>query len=137
MIQLKRVYEKASPDDGPRILVERLWPRGVKKSEAAIDFWFKEVAPSAELRKWFGHDPQRWEQFVRRYWAELQSNPAAIAELRRACRGGAATFVYAARDQEHNGANVLRRFLQDGSHSVSATASTGGGRHYTGPRSSS
>ena len=121
MIQLKRVYEKASPRDGPRILVERLWPRGVKKAEAAIDFWIKEVAPSAELRKWFAHDPRKWEQFARRYWKELQRNPAAVAELQRACGRGAATLVYAARDHEHNGALVLRRFLEDRSQARSAS----------------
>jgi len=113
MIRLKRVYEEPSPDDGARILVERLWPRGVKKAKAAIDFWIKEVAPSVELRKWFAHDPKKWEPFVQRYWKELESNPAAIGQLRRACGRGAATLVYAARDPEHNGALVLWRFLND------------------------
>jgi uncharacterized protein YeaO (DUF488 family) len=137
MIRLKRVYEKPSPDDGPRILVERLWPRGVKKAKAAIDFWIKEVAPSADLRKWFAHDPKKWEQFVRRYWKELQRNPAAIGELQQACGRGAATLVYAARDQEHNGAIVLWRFLKDRSRAKSARRMQDWGceSHYTAQRS--
>ena len=112
MIQLKRAYEPSSCEDGSRILVERLWPRGVTKKEAAIDFWMKEIAPSAELRKWFGHDPARWEQFEQRYWEELRANPKAVETLKRACAHGNVTFVYAAHDQEHNGALALKEFLQ-------------------------
>jgi uncharacterized protein YeaO (DUF488 family) len=138
MIRLKRVYEKATPCDGLRILVERLWPRGVKRADAAIDLWLKEVAPSAELRKWFAHDPKKWEQFVRRYWKELQSNPAAIGHLRQTCGRGTATLVYAARDEEHNGAIVLWRFLKDRSQATPARLRAGSSaeRAYTAQRSS-
>jgi uncharacterized protein YeaO (DUF488 family) len=112
MIRLKRVYEPPSSKDGSRILVERLWPRGVTKAAAAIDLWMKEIAPSAELRKWFGHDPSRWKQFEQRYWKELRDNPEAVKELRRACAGRVVTFVYAAHDEEHNGALALKKFLE-------------------------
>ena len=139
MIRLKRAYHAASKDDGLRILVERLWPRGVRKAKAAIDFWIKEVAPSADLRKWFAHDPKKWEQFVRRYWKELQRNPAAIGELQQAYGRGAATWVYATRDQEHNGAIVLWRFLKDRSQPKSARRMQDceSESHYTAQRSSS
>jgi uncharacterized protein YeaO (DUF488 family) len=112
MIQLKRAYEKASPQDGERILVERLWPRGVTKERAAVDLWLKEVAPSPELRKWFGHDPARWEEFERRYWKELQGHKEAVDLLRRKSKQGPVTLIYAARDEEHNGALALLHFLQ-------------------------
>lgn len=111
MFQLKRAYEPAAPDDGCRVLVERLWPRGVSKSRAAIDVWLKEVAPSTELRKWYGHEPSRWEEFRRRYWEELRSNSEAVAALRKQERGGKVTLVYAAHDEEHNGALALKQFL--------------------------
>ena len=111
MFQLKRAYEPASSDDGCRVLVERLWPRGVSKSKAAIAVWLKEVAPSAELRKWYGHDPERWEEFRRRYRDELRSNPEAVSELRGKEREGKVTLVYATHDVEHSGALVLKEFL--------------------------
>lgn len=111
MLQLKRAYEPASPDDGCRVLVERLWPRGVSKQRAAIDTWLKDVAPSAELRKWYGHDPERWQEFRRRYWRELRANREAVNELREKERGGKVTLVYAAHDEEHSGALALRQFL--------------------------
>lgn len=111
MFRLKRAYEPASPDDGCRVLVERLWPRGISKSRAAIDVWLKDIAPSTELRKWYGHEPSRWEEFRRRYWEELRSNAEAVAALRKQERGGKVTLVYAAHDEEHNGALALKQFL--------------------------
>lgn len=111
MFQLKRAYEPASPDDGCRVLVERLWPRGLSKQRAAVDVWLKDVAPSAELRKWYGHDPQRWQDFRQRYWQELRSHPEAIEELRAKQHEGKVTLVYATHDEEHSGALALRQFL--------------------------
>ncbi|HVX11761.1 MAG TPA: DUF488 family protein [Pirellulales bacterium] len=111
MFRLKRAYEPASPDDGCRILVERLWPRGVSKDRAAIDLWLKDIAPSAALRKWYGHDPDRWTEFRRRYWAELRSDREAVSELRTKGRGAKVTLVYAAHDEEHSGALALKQFL--------------------------
>ena len=111
-LRLKRAYEAAEPEDGLRILVDRLWPRGLKKEEARIDHWLKQVAPSAELRRWFGHDPARWDEFRRRYAAELRANPSALAGLRERLRGpGAATLLFAARDEERNNA-VAREMLE-------------------------
>jgi uncharacterized protein YeaO (DUF488 family) len=108
---LKRVYEELAPDDGVRILVDRLWPRGLSKKKAGLDHWLKEIAPSTELRKWFAHDPHRWTEFRRRYTAELQDHTAALDEIRRLARTGGATLVYAARDELHNAAVVLRDVL--------------------------
>ena len=112
MIKLKRAYEKPSRDDGSRILVERLWPRGLTKERAAVDLWLKEVAPSPELRQWFGHDPARWEQFQKRYWKELEENEAAVQLLKQKGELGTVTLVYAARDEGHNSALALKRFLE-------------------------
>lgn len=112
MFQLKRAYEPAARADGCRVLVERLWPRGVSKSQAAIDAWLKDVAPSSELRKWYGHDPARWQEFRRRYWAELRANRPAVDDLRSKERKGKVTLVYAARDREHSGALALAEFLK-------------------------
>ena len=112
MIQLKRVYEEPSDKDGMRVLVERLWPRGLTKERAAVDLWLKEVAPSPELRKWFGHDPARWEQFQERYQKELRKQGDAVQLLKQKGKDGTVTLVYAARDEEHNGALALKRFLQ-------------------------
>jgi uncharacterized protein YeaO (DUF488 family) len=113
MIKLKRVYENPSPKDGLRVLVERLWPRGLTKERAAVDLWVKDVAPSAELRKWFGHDPARWEQFQERYRQELRQKKDAVQLLRQKGKESTVTLVYAARDEDHNGALVLKRLLQD------------------------
>jgi uncharacterized protein YeaO (DUF488 family) len=113
-IELKRVYESPADDDGLRVLVERLWPRGVSKAAAGIDHWAKDVAPTPALRTWFGHRPERWEEFRRRYVAELEANPAAVEALRSYCAGQEVTFVFAARDVERNGAVVLREFLAPG-----------------------
>ena len=111
MIRLKRAYDLPSPADGQRILVERLWPRGITKQRAALALWLKEIAPSPELRKWFAHDPAKWKQFQQRYWKELQDNPA-VAILRDNARRGTVTLIYAAKDEEHNGALALKEFLE-------------------------
>ena len=111
MIRLKRAYEKCSADDGVRILVERLWPRGLTKTKAALDLWIKDVAPSPNLRKWFGHDPARWKQFRQRYWKELKDKKD-VGVLRRKAREGRVTFIYAAHDVEHNGALALKEFIE-------------------------
>jgi uncharacterized protein YeaO (DUF488 family) len=113
-IRLKRVYEPPSPDDGTRILVERLWPRGVNKQTAAIDHWAKEVAPSPDLRRWYNHDPNKWDEFIVRYRAELDKNLEALDDLKRWLKEGPVTFVYAARDEEHNSALVLKEYLERG-----------------------
>jgi uncharacterized protein YeaO (DUF488 family) len=110
-VRLKRAYEAAEPTDGIRILVDRLWPRGVSKDEAAVDQWVKDVAPSTELRKWFGHDPGRWDEFRKRYVAELEQHPDQIKELRELVRKGPVTLVYSAHDEAHNDAVVLRDFI--------------------------
>jgi len=112
MIKFKRAYEKPSRDDGLRILVERLWPRGLTKERAAVDLWLKEVAPSTELRKSFGHDPAKWEQFQKRYWRELEEKKEAVQLLKQKSKQGTVTLVYAARDEEHNGALALKRFVE-------------------------
>ena len=114
MIKLKRAYEKPTKDDGERILVERLWPRGVTKDQAKLDLWLKDVAPSAELRKWFGHDPDKWIEFRQGYRKELKQKADLIKLLRRKAKEGTITLVYSARDEAHNGALVLRQFLQKG-----------------------
>ena len=111
MFQLKRAYDPASPDDGCRVLVERLWPRGVSKERAALDAWLKDLAPSAGLRKWYGHAPERWEEFRHRYWDELRSNREAVRELREKEREGKVTLIYATHDEEHSGALALKQFL--------------------------
>lgn len=110
-IQLKRAYEKPSLDDGIRILVDRLWPRGLTKKAAAVDKWAKEVAPSTQLRKWFAHDPEHWREFRRRYTAELQEHAEKLEEVRRLARENQITLVYGARDEVRNGAAVLREVL--------------------------
>ncbi|RLP26656.1 DUF488 domain-containing protein [Mesorhizobium sp. YM1C-6-2] len=110
-VAIKRVYEPAADDDGRRILVDRLWPRGLTKEKAAVDLWLKEVAPSDELRKWFGHDPKKWGEFQRRYRAELDSNEEAVQTLKQAIGKGPATLVYGAHDEQHNQAVALRDWL--------------------------
>ncbi|MDJ0609244.1 MAG: DUF488 domain-containing protein [Kiloniellales bacterium] len=112
-IALKRAYEPPDPGDGIRILVERLWPRGLTKQKAAIDHWTKEIAPSPELRRWYGHRPELWPEFQQRYRAELDANPDAVAALRALCAEGPVTFVYAARDEERNSATLLKAYLTD------------------------
>lgn len=110
-IALKRVYEAPAAADGTRILVDRLWPRGLTKEKARVDLWLKEIAPSADLRRWFGHDPGKWAEFQKRYRAELQANPDVVAELKTAIGAGPATLVYGAKDEEHNDAVVLAAYL--------------------------
>jgi uncharacterized protein YeaO (DUF488 family) len=109
---IKRAYEPPAADDGERYLVDRLWPRGVKKDALALTGWIKEAAPSDALRQWFGHDSARWAEFRRRYRAELKSHPAALKPLREALRRGPVTLVYSARDEEHNQAIVLSEVLR-------------------------
>jgi uncharacterized protein YeaO (DUF488 family) len=112
MIKLKRAYDRASQDDGVRYLVERLWPRGIKKAELKLDGWLKEVAPSPELRKWFGHDPDKWPQFRQRYFTELRANEQSLQPLLKAVRQGAVTLVYSSHDTDHNAAVALRDYLR-------------------------
>lgn len=112
MVSIKRVYESASKEDGYRILVDRLWPRGVSKAEAKVDYWLKEVAPSEELRKWFNHEPDKWKEFISRYLSELETNPA-LDELKDILKQHqASTLVFAAKDEAHNNAVALQQCLQ-------------------------
>ena len=110
-IQLKRAYEKPERADGTRILVDRLWPRGLTKEKAAIDLWLKELAPSTELREWFGHDPKKWRSFRSRYQTELKQLGDQLQLIKSRAREGVVTLIYGARDQEHNEAVVLKQFL--------------------------
>lgn len=110
-VKLKRAYEAPADDDGTRVLIDRLWPRGVRKQDAALDLWLKELGPSTELRKWFGHDPARWDEFRTRYAAELAQKTELMAQLREFARQGVLTLVYSAHDQQHNDAVVLRSLL--------------------------
>lgn len=110
-IEIKRAYERPTRRDGTRILIDRLWPRGVKKVNAAIDAWIKELAPSTALRKWFGHDPDRWKEFRSRYAAEVHKHPEQLRRLRDLARQKSITLVYSARDEHHNDAVALRDFL--------------------------
>jgi len=113
-VRLKRAYEPPAASDGYRVLVDRLWPRGVRREEARLDEWARELAPSAELRRWFGHDPERFEEFRRRYTEELAGQGEKLRELRRRAREGALTLVYSSRDVEHNDAVVLAEILRRG-----------------------
>ena len=110
-VKIKRVYEKSEKGDGKRILVDRLWPRGLTKEKADVDLWLKEVAPSTELRKWFSHDPGKWDEFQKRYFKELKSNKEKVAILKAEIKKGIVTLVYGAKDQEHNEALVLKKML--------------------------
>jgi uncharacterized protein YeaO (DUF488 family) len=107
-LRLKRAYDKPSRDDGTRILVDRLWPRGLTREEVAVDEWLKDLGPSTPLRKWFGHDPARWSEFRQRYAQELHANAGQVERLRAMARKGPVTLVYSARDEAHNDAVVLR-----------------------------
>ena len=109
MIRTKRIYEEPSADDGLRVLVDRLWPRGISKEEARIDRWEKDLAPTTELRRWFGHDPAKWEEFLQRYRAELEDRKELLSRLRGEANDGTVTLLYAARDEEHNNAVALKR----------------------------
>jgi uncharacterized protein YeaO (DUF488 family) len=112
MIHLKRARDVADESDGLRYLVERLWPRGVKKAEVHLDGWLKDVAPSTALRKWFAHDPSKWTEFQRRYFAELNERPSTWSSILEAARHGAVTLIYSSRDAEHNNALALKLFLE-------------------------
>jgi uncharacterized protein YeaO (DUF488 family) len=112
MIRIKRVYEPAEPKDGTRILVDRLWPRGIGKEALKLDSWYKGIAPSSELRKWFNHDPARWDEFRRRYFAELDNNQTAWNPLAGLARSGNVTLLYSAKDEGHNNAEALRYYLE-------------------------
>jgi uncharacterized protein YeaO (DUF488 family) len=111
MIQIKRVYDPINNSDGTRLLVERLWPRGVKKASLEIKAWLKDVAPSGELRKWFSHDPAKWNEFRNRYFMELETNPDAWQPIIEAARHGTVTLIYSSHDTEHNNAVALEEFL--------------------------
>jgi uncharacterized protein YeaO (DUF488 family) len=111
-IKIKRVYEQPHRKDGERILVDRLWPRGLTKEKAGVDLWLKEIAPSTELRKWFDHDPEKWQRFRRRYETEIRHKDDLIKVLRQKAREGTITLIYGARDEKHNEALVLKQFLE-------------------------
>lgn len=111
-IKVKRVYDEPAESDGKRVLVDRVWPRGVTKEAAALDAWMKDVAPSPELRKWFGHAPERWDTFRQRYEAELAENRQALERLAEMCRDGPVTLLFGARDEQRNNAVVLKSLLE-------------------------
>jgi uncharacterized protein YeaO (DUF488 family) len=112
-VRVKRVYEPSEKGDGARVLVDRLWPRGLSKEHAALTLWLKEIAPSTELREWFDHDPARWAEFVRRYRTELAHNKTAVAQLQEPVSKGPTTLLYSAHDSEHNNAIALAAYLRD------------------------
>lgn len=111
-LKVKRVYEPAVESDGARVLVDRLWPRGLSRARARLDAWVRDIAPSDALRHWFGHDPRRWDEFQHRYAAELDANPAGLAAVREALGKGAATLLFAAHDEAHNNAVALAAYLR-------------------------
>jgi uncharacterized protein YeaO (DUF488 family) len=113
MILLKRAYDEPASRDGLRILVERLWPRGVSKERAAIGLWLKDLAPSTELRRWFGHEPEKWDEFRRRYWSKLKKKGDLLILLKHRTAEGPVTFVYAAHDEQRNSAVPLKEFLEE------------------------
>jgi uncharacterized protein YeaO (DUF488 family) len=113
MIQLKRAYGLPDANDGIRYLVERLWPRGIKKTDLRLDGWLKDVAPSTELRKWFSHDRTKWEEFQRRYFAELDANAESWKPIMEAARQGKVTLIYSSHDAEHNNALALKEYLEN------------------------
>ncbi len=111
-IQTKRVYDKPDQADGRRILIDRLWPRGLSKTTARIDYWAKPVAPSSDLRRWFQHEPAKWDEFRRRYFAEIDANPAGLAELRSHLGSSTVTLLYASKEARFNNASALREYLE-------------------------
>lgn len=113
-IRLKRAYDTPAPEDGSRILVDRLWPRGLSKEAAKIDLWLKDIAPSGELRKWYGHDPQKWEEFQTRYREELLARPEALAEVHRVVGEGRVSFIFGSKETRLNNAAALKDFLEKG-----------------------
>ncbi len=112
MIQLKRVYDEPGPHDGMRFLVERLWPRGIRKADLRTDGWQKDAGPSSQLRKWFGHDPRKWEEFQQKYFGELNTRPAAWEPILKAAQRGTITLLYSSHDTEHNNAVALKSYLE-------------------------
>jgi uncharacterized protein YeaO (DUF488 family) len=112
VINIKRVYEEANPSDGTRLLIERLWPRGVRKDSLPLDGWLKDAGPSTALRKWFSHDPAKWDEFRRRYFAELEANSPAWRPITEAASHGTVTLIYSSHDTEHNNAVALQEFLK-------------------------
>lgn len=112
-ITLKRAYEKPSPQDGKRILVERLWPRGLRKDEARIDQWPKDIAPSTELRKWYNHEPTRWLEFKRRYWIELKAKKDIIEKIAEESKKSKVTFVFGSKEEKLNNATALKEYIED------------------------
>ncbi|MDX1578470.1 MAG: DUF488 family protein [Gemmatimonadota bacterium] len=113
-VRTKRVYEEPAPEDGFRVLVDRLWPRGVSRERAALDLWLRDLGPSHELRRWFGHDPDRWDGFRERYRVELDGKPDLVGRLRRRLAEGRVTLLYSARDERHNQAVALASYLREG-----------------------
>jgi uncharacterized protein YeaO (DUF488 family) len=113
MIRVKRAYDAPAPEDGARFLVDRLWPRGIKKEALGINGWLKEIAPSDELRRWFGHSANKWDEFQRRYFAELDEKPELLQSIQEATYQGNVTLVYSARDEEHNNAVALQAYLKE------------------------
>lgn len=111
MIQVKRVYEDYDASEGKRVLVDRLWPRGLTKDKAGIDVWLKDIAPSAELRKWFNHDPAKWPEFKKRFHKELDHNKSSVDQLKKIADSGKIVIVYGAKDQQHNNAVVIAEYL--------------------------
>ncbi|MCL5282465.1 MAG: DUF488 family protein [Planctomycetes bacterium] len=111
-IQLKRAYEKPQKSDGFRVLIDRIWPRGVRKEDLKLDQWLRTLAPSTELRQWFGHDPAKWDQFRRRYWQELDTHPEEIELLRQKMRAGPLTIVFGSREERFNNAAALKEYLE-------------------------
>lgn len=111
-LKIKRVYQKPEKEDGKRILVDRLWPRGLTKEKAKVDLWLVEIAPSTDLRKWFGHDPSKWNEFQKRYRKELKNNIEQVSILKKQLKEGVVTLVYGAKDEEHNDAHVLMEWLK-------------------------
>ena len=122
-IWLKRVFEEPGPQDGARVLVDRLWPRGIRKEDAAVDLWLKEISPSDELRKWFGHDPDKWEEFQKRYYCELNTGGGqAVQKLSELVKKGRVTLIYAAKDERFNNAVVIKEYIEQ---KLSLTKETG------------
>jgi uncharacterized protein YeaO (DUF488 family) len=111
MLAIKRVYDPFDASDGTRLLVERLWPRGIKKTDLKLDAWLKDVAPSHQLRRWFNHDPAKWTEFRRRYFQELNAHPSGLDEILRAARRGRVTLIYSSRDTQHNNAAALKEYV--------------------------
>ncbi len=111
MIKIKRIYDSASPDDGKRIYIDRLWPRGMKKEEVKIDEWLKEISPSDDLRKWFGHDPSKYEEFKKRYKKELEKHLDILERIKKEGKRKTVTLLFSAKDEEHNNATVMREIL--------------------------